>query len=79
MDATEIYCDNQSCIKLTKNPVFHHDSKHIEIKYHYIQDMVRRGVVKFQYVPTKEQVIDVLNKPLSHVKFEHFRDKLGVV
>ena len=45
MDATDFYCDNQSCIKLTENMVFHDKSKHIEIKYHYIQDMVQRGAV----------------------------------
>ena len=52
MDATDIYCDNQSCIKLSENPVFHDKSKHIEIKYHYIRDMVEKGVVQLQYVPT---------------------------
>ena len=36
LDAIDIYCDNQSCIKLTENPMFHDKSKHIEIKYHYI-------------------------------------------
>ena len=41
--------------------------------------MVQKGVVKLKYVSTKEQVVDVLTKPLSHVKFEYFRDKLGVV
>ena len=46
MDATCIYCDNKSCIKLLENPVFHGKSKHIEIKYHYIHDMVEKGVVK---------------------------------
>ena len=40
MDANCMYCDNQSCVKLSKNPVFHDKSKHIEIKYHYIRDMV---------------------------------------
>ena len=40
MDTTCIYCDNQSCLKLSENPVFHDKSKHIEIKYHYIRDMV---------------------------------------
>ena len=40
MDATCIYCDNHSCEKLSENPVFHEKSKHIEIKYHYIRDMV---------------------------------------
>jgi hypothetical protein len=74
-----IFCDNQSCIKMTKNPMFHDKTKHIEIRYHYIHDMVQKGVVKLQYVGTDEQVADVLTKPLSHVKFEYFRDKLGVV
>ena len=46
MDATCIHCDNQSCVKLSENPVFHDRSKHIEIKYHYIRDMVQRGAVK---------------------------------
>ena len=46
LDATCIYCDNQSCVKLLENPVFHDKSKHIEIKYHYIRDMVQRGALK---------------------------------
>jgi hypothetical protein len=79
MDATCIYCDNQSCIKLFENPVFHDKSKHIEIKYLYIRDMVEKGAVKLLYIATDEQVVDVLTKPLSKVKFEYFRDKLGVV
>ena len=54
-------------------------SKHIEIRYHYIHDMLQRGAIKIQYVSMNEQVVDVLTKPLSRVKFEHFRDKLGIV
>jgi hypothetical protein len=69
MEATMILCDNQSCINMTENPVFHDKSKHIEIWYHYICDMVERGVVKLQYVGTNEQAADVLTKPVSHVKF----------
>jgi hypothetical protein len=46
MEATMILCDNQSCIKMTENLVFHDKSKHIEIWYHYIRDMVKRGAVK---------------------------------
>jgi hypothetical protein len=46
MEATTILCDNQSCIKMTKNLVFHDRSKHIEIRYHYIRDMVQRGALK---------------------------------
>ena len=47
-------------MKLSENPVFHDKSKHIEIKYHYIRDMVQRGVVNLQYVAMDEQIADVL-------------------
>ena len=45
MDSTVIYCDNQRCVKLSENPVFHDKSKHIEIKYYYIRDMVQRKTI----------------------------------
>jgi hypothetical protein len=51
---TVIYCDNQSCIKLSENPIFHDRSKHIEIRYHFICDYVQRGVVELQYISTEE-------------------------
>ena len=65
LDVTCIFCNNQSCVKLTESSVFHDKSKHIEIKFHYIRDMVQRGSVKLQYVATEEQIVDVLTKPLS--------------
>ena len=74
-----IYCDNQSCIQLSKNLVFHDRSKHIEIRYHFIRDYVQRGVVELRYISTDEQVVDILTKSLGRGKFIHFRDNLGVV
>ena len=59
--------------------MFHHKSRHIEIRYHYIRDMVHKGVVKLQYVVTDKQIANVLTNPLSRIKFDYFRDKLGVV
>jgi hypothetical protein len=59
--------------------VFHDKSKHIEIRYHYIMDILQKGAVKIEYVATDEQVADVLKKSLSKMKFEYFRDKLSVV
>jgi hypothetical protein len=76
---TVIYCDNQSCIKLSENLVFHDQSKHIEIRYHFIRDYVQRGAVELQYISTEEQFADILTKALSMGKFVFFRDKLGVV
>eukprot|EP00253_Pinus_taeda_P031760 PITA_31760 len=59
-----IHYDNQSCIKLMDNPVFHDRSKHIDIRYHFIRDYVQKGVVKLEYISTDEQVADVLMKSL---------------
>ena len=72
IDVIDIHCDNTNCIKMTKNLVFHDKTKHIEFRYHYIQDMVRKGAVKVKYVPTEEQVADVSTKPLYHVKSKYF-------
>ena len=79
MDATFIHCDNQSCVKLSENLVFHDKSKHINIKCHYIKDMVQRGAVILQYVATDKMIVDVLTKPLARMKFEYFRETLGVL
>ena len=71
-DSTIIHYGSQSCVKISKNLVFHekisenlvfHDkSNHIEIKYHYIRDMVQRKEVLVQEIPIDEQVTDVLTK-----------------
>jgi hypothetical protein len=49
-----IYCNNQSCIKLSENLVFQDRSKHIGIKYHFIRDRIQKGVMKLQYISTYE-------------------------
>ncbi len=54
--------------------MFHDKSKHIEIRYFYIRDLVQKGAVKLKYVGTDEQVANVLTKPLSRGKFEDFKD-----
>jgi hypothetical protein len=78
LEPTLILCDNQSCLKLSENPVFHDKSKNIEIKYHYIQYMVQRGAMELQYI-TYEKISNILTKPLSRLKYEYFRDKLGMM
>eukprot|EP00253_Pinus_taeda_P006876 PITA_06876 len=74
-----IYCDNQSCIKLMENLVFHDRPKQIEIKYHFIRDYVQKGVVKLEYISTNEQVVGIFTKSLPQGKHVYFRDKMGVV
>ena len=78
LEPTVIHCDNESTIKLSENLVFHDRSKHIEMRCHYVRDMVQKNILSFQYVPTVKQTADILTKPLSLTKFVYFRDKLGV-
>jgi hypothetical protein len=54
LESTMIHYDNQICIKLSENPVFHDRSKHIEIRYHFIRDRVLKRAVKLQYIPIDE-------------------------
>jgi hypothetical protein len=54
LEPTMIHCDNQSCIKFSETPVFHDRSKHIEIKYHSIRDIIHKVAVKLQHISTDE-------------------------
>ena len=74
-----IYHDNQSCIKLSENPVFHDRSKHIDIEYDFIRDRAQKGAIKLQYISTDDQVADILTKPLVKGMFVFFGDKHAVV
>jgi len=58
--------------------VFRDISKHIEMRYHYVWDMVQKNVLSIQYVPTAEHTTDIFTKPLPLTKFVYFRDKFGV-
>ena len=79
IDTTVILCDNQSGIRLSKNPMFHDRSKHIDIRYHFIRDIVQRGAVMLDHIGTDEQVADILTKPLGKVKCLTFHESLGIV
>ena len=74
-----IHCDNQSCVKMSINPVQHDRTKHVEMKYHYVREMVQRRAMELQYIPTDEKILHVITKPLGRGKFVYFRDRLGVV
>ena len=64
---------------MSKNPLFHEKSKHIDIKFYYINGIMHRGDVKLQYMATNKQIAIVLTKPLARVKFEYFRERLGLI
>eukprot|EP00253_Pinus_taeda_P027261 PITA_27261 len=74
LDTTMILCDNQSGICLSENPIFHDRSKHIDIRYQFIRDMVQRGAIRLHHIGIDEQVADILMNPLGKVKFLTFQE-----
>jgi hypothetical protein len=73
---TYLYCDNQSSIKLSYNPVFHEKSKHFEVDYHFTRQKVENNTIKVEFVPSQEQPADILTKSLGRIKFENCRNRL---
>ena len=61
----KIFCDNSLTIKLSKNPVLHGSTKHIDIKFHFLRDLVKEGVVELIHCGTSEQMTDIMTKPLK--------------
>ncbi|KMQ86152.1 retrovirus-related pol polyprotein from transposon tnt 1-94 [Lasius niger] len=72
--ATKIYEDNQSAIKMVKSKEFRNRTKHINTKYHFVNDLVEKEVVDLQYCPTEEMTADMLTKPLQSVKLRKHRE-----
>ena len=77
--ATTLKTDNQSAIALSKNPVFHDRSKHIDVRYHYIRECVEEDRVRPESIGTTEQLADMLTKALGKERFCWLRSKIGVI
>ncbi|KAJ9672694.1 hypothetical protein PVL29_026062 [Vitis rotundifolia] len=73
-----LWCDNQSAAHLAANPVFHSRSKHIELDLHFIREKVLRQELQICYVPSTDQLADILTKHLSISQFCSLRSKLTV-
>ena len=64
MDLTVIYYDIWSCIKTSKNPIFHDRAKHTDIWYHHSRDYVEMQLMLLEYILTREQEANILKKNL---------------
>ena len=73
-----VFCDNNSAINLSKNAVQHSKSKHIEIRYHFIRDLVEEKVMCLEFIHTNNQKADIFTKPLDGPRFESLRKIIGV-
>ena len=78
LDFFTMFCDNTSAINIFKNPVQHSRAKHIDIRYHFIIDLVESNVLILKFVETRKQLVDIFAKALDFVKFEFLRKALGI-
>ncbi|GJR66331.1 retrovirus-related pol polyprotein from transposon TNT 1-94 [Tanacetum coccineum] len=73
LDDVPIMCDNKGAIDLSKNPVQHSRTKHIEIRHHFLRDNVRKGHISIKKVPSVDNIADILTKPLKRESFNYLR------
>lgn len=78
MGTIDILCDNSSTIKLSKNPVMLRRTKHIDVRYHYLRNLVNEGKIQLKFCSTVNQVADLMTKPVKLEVFEKMRRLLGV-
>ncbi|CAL9010595.1 unnamed protein product [Prunus brigantina] len=79
VEPTQLLCDNTSAIAISKNPVHHHKTRHINRRFHFIRDALQNGEIDLLYCKTEEQLADIFTKPLARDRFEYLRKALGVI
>ena len=73
-----VYCDSQAAIAYTKDPKYHGKTKHIDIKYNYVKDMVARKEVNVKYISTQKMIADPMMKPIPREVFYVHVRSLGL-
>ncbi|CAL8088305.1 unnamed protein product [Prunus armeniaca] len=76
--ATKLHCDNQSAFEIANNPVQHDRTKHVEVDRHFIKEKLEHKLISIPFVPSSEQLADMLTHTVSKHRFEDSLDKLGI-
>ena len=74
-----IYCDNLSAINISKNLVQHSCTKHIDIRHHFIRDLVEHSIVTLEHMPTKNQLADLFTKSLDKKRFKILQRSIDMI
>ena len=74
-----IYCDNTSVMNLSKNPVNHSRTKHIDVRHHFLRDCLEKGLINLEFIKTENQIADIFTKPLNENSFIKLRRDLGIM
>ena len=68
-----LWDDNQGAIAMSKNPIQHKRTKHIDIRYHFVREAVARGDIRLSYVQTQDQIADLLTKSVPKMTVQRLR------
>jgi hypothetical protein len=77
--AVKLRVDSKSALALAKNHIFHERSKHIRVRYHFIRGCLEEGNFKVCYINTKDQLTDLLTKPLGMIKFLELCSRIRMI
>ena len=78
LQITIIYYDSQSAIFLTKDQMFHERTKHIDVRHHFMRNVIARGVIAVSKISTHDHLVDMMTNSLPKAKFEHCWDLVVV-
>ncbi|GKA14607.1 retrovirus-related pol polyprotein from transposon TNT 1-94 [Tanacetum coccineum] len=73
-----LYCDSQSAIAISCNPVQHSRTKHIHTRYHFIKEHIENGIIELYFVKTEYQLADMFTKALPEDKFQYLVKRVGM-
>jgi hypothetical protein len=79
LSSVPLLCDNESALKIDKNPVLHSRTKHIDIWHHFLREKEANGDIALQNVRSGEQLADIFTKPLNGRTFVRLRNELNVL
>jgi len=73
-----VYCDNMSAINISKNPVQHSRTKHIDIRHHFIRELVENKIVEISHVSSEKQLAGIFTKSLDLNSFLNLKKSIGL-
>ena len=79
LSKSTIFCDKLSSINLSKNPINHSRTKHIDIRHHFLRDSIEKDIINLDFISSENQLADIFTKPLNENTFVKLRRELGII